>query len=189
VDASLPRRCRGCSDAHREIAKKAIEDAEIDWGAIEWAVQDIPVRLTGTEKRLAVRRILHRLVKDDQGVDYQHIPAGKRTTQQVAEQFGCHKSAIQQIVHRMPKAVESVCPMCRGRMWILAESADCRLIGTKDVLRGGVRVRGVGLVEDHGDGGVDRCRMSGRLGRQVVGLHPVPQALLVLRCYALEMAS
>ena len=96
------------------------------------------------------------------------LPPWRWTATKVAELLHMSQSNIIQVRSRLPKATKRRCPECRGDMWVLDEN---------------------GTVEEHGNGFHETCSMSNRLGRQAVGPLPVPQALLVLRCYSLAVAS
>lgn len=187
VDCGTPRRardinsgqsCRECLRRRRVEEAELREAARVDWAAVEWVAEGArPVgELTATERQLIVRKVWHRLLPDT--VWYNAGP-GFVTASQLGARMGVTGDAVTAIRNRLPAATEALCPQCRGPMWIRHEGTEARDLTTR------ARVAGIGLVEEHGDGFLNRCAMSDRLGRTVVALHGVPQVLLVLRCYAL----
>ena len=139
--------------------------ARIDWAAIEWAAQGKAVRLNTRELPLAIRRLQHRLRPLNDSGDR---PSGELTVAQLGALLGVNERTVARIKAELPAATRRRCPACRGDMWVLDAS---------------------GVVEEHGDGYLKRCPMSDRLWRNAIRLHPIPQALLVLRVYALAVAS
>ena len=160
--------CSTCKSKHRQIRSEERQMRKaVDWLAVDHVVDGKPMRgLTTAEVRMVVRALSDRMVGLNES--NHDLPPWRWTATKVAELLHMSQSNIIQVRSRLPKATKRRCPECRGDMWVLDEN---------------------GTVEEHGNGFHETCSMTNRLGRQVVGLLPVPQALLVLRCYSLAVAS
>jgi hypothetical protein len=116
--------------------------AEVDWLAIENVILGFSAPLNSAEKRLVVRRLAHRLmsITDNRSL----VPPGMITQAQLGKRMGVTSDAVTQILRRLPPATRRRCPDCRSAMWVFDAS---------------------GVVEEHSNGFLDRCRMSGELWR------------------------
>jgi hypothetical protein len=163
------RPCRLCRSKAFHAAKEQqridaeIDAAIIDWAAIEWVAQGCAAILTPRERKLAVRRLAHRLI--DQAWNVNDIPAGRLTAAQLGALMGCTDAAVIQTRRRLPPAERRRCPECGGVMFVLAG----------------------GVVEEHGDGFHERCAMSDRLvPRGLAAVRPDLYPWLVGRTKASE---
>ena len=165
-----PRQQVCCHRVHRAPGSKletVRADARIDWLAIELVVVDRRrIALNTAERDIAVRRLAERVPARHS--NHNDIPPGMVTVAQVGELIGVTERHAQRIKAELPPATRHRCPVCCGPMWVLDRN---------------------GVVEEHGDGNIDRCPMSGRLAVNRVALLPVPQAVFVLRCYALAVSA
>jgi len=125
-----------CLQQAKQREAEEREAARIDWLAVEAVIQGHTANLNSAERRLVVRRLADRLTVDG---DLQNLPPGRLTATMLAARMGVGSSAVQAIVKRLPPATRRRCPECRGPMWVLED----------------------GTVEEHGDGFLARCAMSG----------------------------
>lgn len=91
---------------------------DIDWIAVDQVVtENIPMKLTPTEKRMVVRRLESRMLTAD---DWYWSPktAAKLTTPQVAELLFLSPRSVERMCKDLPPATEQVCPECGQRMWV-----------------------------------------------------------------------
>jgi hypothetical protein len=149
TSAPLCQPCRRKTKAERQQAaalkaaerqQAAIEDERIDFGAVEWVIQGSRVdNLNPAGRKLVIRRMASRLASTS---DFQAgLPPGKLTAKQLGERMGITADSVLKTLGRLPAATRRCCPVCRGDMWVLES----------------------GVVEDHGNGFLTRCGMSGQL--------------------------
>lgn len=124
---------------------------DIDWLAVEMVCEGTRLsHLTAQEKRAVIRRLSHRLVASNEN-NHDLLPH-QLTSEMVAQRLGMSRRNVERIKSDLPDGVPHVCPVCRGRMWVLPTN----------------------VVEPHGNGVYADCDMSDRMFGQVVGLLPSP---------------
>ena len=130
---------------------------DIDWLAVEMVCEGTRLsHLTAQEKKAAIRRLSPRLVAANE--KNRDLLPHQLTSDMVAERLGMSRRNVERIKADLPEAVQAICPVCRGRMWVLQTN----------------------VVEPHGNGIYEECEMSDRLFGQVVGLlrSPFPTSQL-----------
>ena len=140
--------CRKCRTAAREErdrvaaerSAEVVDNSRIDYAAVEWVIQGDSVDgLNVAGRKLVIRRMASRLAST---AEYAAgMAPGKLTATQLGARMGISADAVRQTLVSLPAATRRRCPACRGDMWVIDAT---------------------GAVEDHGNGFLVRCEMSGQ---------------------------
>ncbi|MEZ0366778.1 hypothetical protein ACAG26_24195 [Mycobacterium sp. pUA109] len=137
--------------------------SDVDWLAISWVCSGTPIALTDDERRMAVRRMVPRMVtraevsRDLSSADW--LARGRFTAEEVGRRIGVGERQVYRIRDSLPAADTDECPVCRERIWVVA-----------------------GVAEEHPDRLLNECPMSGRempvqVDRVVALLHRMAEVI------------
>lgn len=110
---------------------------DIDWRAVDFAVQGCRMRLTASERVMAVRRLRHRLMPAGSTGRWTKRP-GELSLAELGALVGCVAETVIRTIADLPDATEQSCPVCGSQMWVHLD----------------------GLVEPHPDALMIQCPLS-----------------------------
>lgn len=88
----------------------------IDWLAVHMVVTGTPLKLTPTERKMAMRRLSERLLTL---ADSYMCPGNKLTADEVARRLQVTPRSVVRYNTELPRAEKRVCPVCREPMWVV----------------------------------------------------------------------
>ena len=120
--------------------------SDIDWLAVEWVCAGTVLKLTPDEKRAVVRRLLPKMLDNDESAVY----TTKLSSAEVARRLATTERSIERYKAELADANEKCCPVCRQGMWVIAGEVaphpdvlmreDCPMSG-RQMLRGLAAIR------------------------------------------------
>ena len=90
----------------------------IDWLAVDWVCQGSSLSLKPDEKRMVIRRLAPRMLRNDDHF-WSQASAAKLSAQVVAERLQMDPRSVQRIQSELPPATQGRCPICREPAWVL----------------------------------------------------------------------
>ena len=94
----------------------------IDWLAVEWVCQGTSLALKTDEKRMVIRRLSPRMLRNDDHF-WSQASAAKLSAQVVAERLRMDPRSVQRIQSELPPATRGRCPKCHEQVWVLNNGA------------------------------------------------------------------
>lgn len=120
--------------------------SDIDWLAVEWVCAGTVLKLTPDEKRAVIRRLLPRMLDNEESAVY----TNKLSSTEVARRMATTERSVERYKAELAHATETCCPVCRQRIWVIAGDVaphpdvlmrdDCPMSG-RQMLRGLAAIR------------------------------------------------
>lgn len=108
---------------------------DIDWLAVYTVCTGTPVKLSGIEKKMVMRRLEEKMLRTGES----SFHTNKLTAAEVANRLNTTERSICRYLAELREAEKRCCPVCRQDMWVYSD----------------------GSIEPHPDSLLNECPMSG----------------------------